>query len=613
MASRLSEESLKAVYDAGHSALAIQSDQSLDILAPELVDLDLLLTAEDPKAAIEAVPPQSLYRALKQRGLEDAIDVLQHVSREQFVRFVDYDAWVEDRLAPLQAFKWLSLFKELGPEDLYSRFRELDEEYQLALLNPFIELYEEEQFEKLSNEEQDSMNRLPCGTLHYKVKSPDPKVEAFVEDLVEASLMFDINYTYALLSHAAYMPPNEQELQISQFRRARIEEDGFVTYEESLAAFRPLELAPLVARWRGGGSVDGLIERKAWAGSELFLAAAVQFGARTWTQDVYVRVQQGLAFLANTLCAAARTETDDLSGIRRVMQQTQALSSLGLEYITNGDLAIAAQVLAEEHPKVMFRAGLSVIGQLQEAVTSRLEAADVPRALEFKKLWRSDKRGALIRMIEQDFGPVIGFERGEMLKGLFNRFPVRPERLAIGQDGIERMLYRPIASLAHLRELAATLDGFAGLLHLATLARDEKEQLIDLDRTLLTGLGRVLAGGAFKAHPLTDDEVARIVALPHEAAQALASDFLVSVEGSLRMDLIGEEGPGDSWSVSRAADLHPGQDPLQVISAEVSDLLLRLATSRESARTSGADPAAILSQILSVQSRAKSAPPRETM
>jgi hypothetical protein len=249
MASRLSEETLTAVLDSGQQGLAIQADRALDSLAPLAVDLDALLAADDPAAAVQAVPAQALYLALRQRGPEDCLEVLPLLSADQVARVFDYDVWSEDRLEPLRAARWLNLFKEGGQEELYRRFRDLDEEYQVALLSPLIELYDEEDYERMTQTEQDALNRLPCGTLFYRVKSEDPRLEEFVSAVVEAALAGDMNYAYSLLSHAAYAPPNEAEGLLSQFRRARLEEDGFVTFEESLAAFQPVDSEALKRRW----------------------------------------------------------------------------------------------------------------------------------------------------------------------------------------------------------------------------------------------------------------------------------------------------------------------------------------------------------------------------
>ena len=60
MASRLSEESLKAMLDAGQQGLAITPSIGLELLRQPLIDFDQLLLSEDPEAAVQALPPQQL-------------------------------------------------------------------------------------------------------------------------------------------------------------------------------------------------------------------------------------------------------------------------------------------------------------------------------------------------------------------------------------------------------------------------------------------------------------------------------------------------------------------------------------------------------------------------
>ena len=127
MASRLSEESLKAMLDAGQQGLAITPSIGLELLRQPLIDFDQLLLSEDPEAAVQALPPQQLFNSLVQRGVEDCLEVLPLLSTEQVVRILDYDAWRGDRLEPLRMIRWLNLFKEVSDEQLYQRFRSLDE------------------------------------------------------------------------------------------------------------------------------------------------------------------------------------------------------------------------------------------------------------------------------------------------------------------------------------------------------------------------------------------------------------------------------------------------------------------------------------------------------
>ena len=360
MASRLSEDALKAVYDAGTQALLVQSEPELALLEPREPELDALLDLEDPAAAVQAIPALTLYTALKRRGVEESLSILPLMSADQVVRTFDFEAWDEDQLSPIKMFQWLATWNEVSGEEMAKRFKELDEEYQLALLGPFIEMKDDEEFDKLPHDEQDNYTRLPGHDLLYKVKSADPRIATHIDRLVEAMLGLDLNYAFSMLAHAANLPPAESEAQLMQFRRARLEEEGFVTYEESLESFRPIALAPLAQHLEASDAdkAAGLAAHQAPL-SGPFLVHAMRAGARVWTPEDYERVLTGLAFLGNNLAAAAKLEADDAQGMKRLLHQAEALVGVGLEWQSGSDTEDAARILLATTPKTLFRIGLS--------------------------------------------------------------------------------------------------------------------------------------------------------------------------------------------------------------------------------------------------------------
>lgn len=590
MASRLSESALTSVLDAGQHGLSVQMDPGL-IELPD-VDLDALLEAEDPASAVQAVAPGRLFQAIVKRGAEDCLEVLPLLSQEQVVKVFDYDVWREDRLEPLKAMRWLNLFKEHGNEELIRRFRDLDEEYQIALVAPLVTMYDEDEMEKLPEEKQDLLHRLPCGTLGYEIRSPDPRLEEFVTSLVAAALEVDVSYAYSLLAHAAYMPPNESEAQLAQFRRARLEEDGFVTYEESLAAFRPTDLAELRLKWAAVPAQPSLMPEVSQSGAHRNLLARL-LATADFSPEEREQITCGLAFLANSLCAAAGTEPDDASGLRRLLQHTHALTNLGLEYVANADLAKARLVLSHEHAQVLFRAGITLVRSLGEKVLSRLATYALPDVDKLTRCLAMDKRGVLELTLERSLLPVLGFERVEVLKGLFNRFPLLPVALEKDDGAAPRVTFKPVARLADLGQLAASVDRTLGLLALARWADQTNETRHEsLDRRLTTALAQVLLGDEFRVSPLTRDDLAKLVELPEAAVQALNGDVFSSAEGYLRSGLQNAE----SWSVSAEIS---AKDPLFGVIDELSDLALRLGSARQAARSQGSERD--LSEIFSSQ------------
>jgi hypothetical protein len=581
MASRLSEDHLRGVYDTGHQALST-SKPFAPGLVPAKVDLDGLLHQEDPMAAVQAVPPQALYHALVERGPEDALEVLELVSHEQLTRILDYDAWTEDQLAPLKLIRWLDLFKEIGPEQLFTRFRDLEEEYQVALLGPLIDIVDEEQYEKLLDTHQDEYHRLPCGTLFYKIKSREPRITGFVESLVEAALAGDVNYAYALLTHAAFMPPNESEADLARFRRARLEEDGFISYQESLRYFAPLDLSALRRKWELRGVPSKRPPQITLAsfpqGTRLIdqVLASGAFLVRE-TEDL----SRGFGVLANALCAATKIETDDSRGLRRLFSQGQALANLGLEWLSQGDIDGAVTILKSEAPQVLFRAGLSLVHQLTHAFAERLVAYGVVDGEKIAKNASLNRPGVILAALDQALLPVLAGSRVEILKGAFNRFPVRPIYLTVSgeksrTDGstlghahdATHLEFTPIDTLSALQGLAENLDGISGMLQVASLALNKSPIAAkSIDGLILRSLARAALGGCFEVSRFSDDEITKLSSIPKSNIAQVLADVLEGVEGTLRLALVPGNGTAEQpfWPVSRAAHVSVDDPMVEVL------------------------------------------------
>ena len=77
---------------------------------------------------------------------------------EQFTRILDYDVWLvenfQQKSIPVVISIWQCQEAEL------SRFINLEEEYP-ALLGPFIKVFEPDEYENLSDVEQDKLSSFP--------------------------------------------------------------------------------------------------------------------------------------------------------------------------------------------------------------------------------------------------------------------------------------------------------------------------------------------------------------------------------------------------------------------------------------------------------------------
>jgi hypothetical protein len=476
MENRLSDSFVAASLDAGHQNLAWEPGPPSGFLA----GIDLKAILSDPNAAeiVPELPTQALYYALKQQGVEDALDLLPLLSPEQVERMLDYDAWTQDELVPKRFFSFLKPFGEISREQLYERFSDLDEEYQLAALQGFFRVHEVEDPYDLPEDIAEKAYRMPCNKIFYEILSEDADEIAFLEELMESLKENNMRYAYAILGHSTYQPPGEALAEVARFRRGRLEDDGFVSYEESLSIFAPIDHASLLKKWNEGERTQDITSLALQGGSGLFLDA-VMLAARdeNVSIDELYQLHQSFLYLANALCAAGQVAPDDIAGLNRVLEQGKALLSLGLEYLGQGDLGLGIRIVRNESARTLFRVGLSLVDTVREDVIQRFEGMDWPRADRLRRFYIARQWGQILLELDRHWVTHVGLQAGEVLKGLFNRFPMVPMRMMQDQN---RIVFAPIVNLRELLQLEKNLQSIMGYLYAATFSGLPLNQPVDL-------------------------------------------------------------------------------------------------------------------------------------
>ena len=491
MTGRLSEANLTSTLDGGHKSLPWEAGQPSGFLAG--IDFDAILQSPEAKQIIQSLPTQVLYYGLKRKGMAECIDVLPHLAEEQVTRLADYDLWYKDSLVPQKAFELLGYFGEHSSEQLYKRFSFLEEEYQLSILGGLIRVYELEEFEAMSQEQQDQLFAMPCNEIYYSIETDDQETISFIQKLMAALTEHNLRYAYSLVSHVSYGLKSENEEAIRRFRTCRLEEDGFVSYEDSLSCFVGLDFLALREKWAQGNSFQGAVtavheSRENYLNRVLDLAQASQ-----WTVDEQYEVHQQLLYLANSLCSAAQVEPEDLYGLNRVLEQCRAVVGLGLEYLSGSDLQLGLKVLKGEHVKNLFRTGISLVQDLRKKAIARLVEAGLPEVDSLSHGFATGRHGQILKLIDQNLLEHLGFESCEILKGLFNRFPMAPDF----SEAKGQIRFVPIACLPDFETLRDYVLGLSVLLFLGDMAKQGEASESSLQTVLSTSMLRAMSSGEF--------------------------------------------------------------------------------------------------------------------
>lgn len=532
MGGRLSEQALAQIYDSGLNPFA-RGDKTPVRMRLSSIDLNAILAHPNAKRVIRALPPRDLYIALKQRGLAESLDVLELVSAEQFQRFCDYDAWHEDRLVPKQIFSWLKLLNNISPKLMYKRFRALDEEYQIATLSPLIRVYDSDDYERMSETEQDSLFRFPGDELFCSVISDDLETRSDVEELMSACMSEDMAYTMSLVMHSGYALATENEHLLAQFRRARLEEDGFVSYEEAVCAFYPVNIDNLWDKWHPYQPKNQIINQLSVSEREPFLGQILKRLEEVWEKNEREKLTTSIMHLANSLCVVARLEPDDLAGLKQLLASAYGLVSLGLEFLARRDGELAVKILGVEHPKSLFQIGCTLLRYLQHDFVEGFKKTSFSKFSQLEKSWLNLRFASIQTWFDKQV-EVFGFQETEQLKSLFNRFPLVPN-LKESADP-KSITFEPVASLQDLYVLQSFCDEWLVKFKLMEILQPSTNWTTNIDRMIATACAKALLGQNFSFEPLSVDAQNEVRNLSEESLQERKDKLIKYVQTKLLED-----------------------------------------------------------------------------
>ena len=102
---------------------------------------------------------------------------------------------------------------------------------------------------------------------------------------------------------------------------------------------------------------------------------------------------------------------------------------------------------------------MSLLDELRKGILNRLEENNVTGSDDLASLMKNGQWGQILYVIDTKFRDYISFESSEILKGLFNRFPMVP--LFSGNQ--ESIAFSPVGSMARLVKFKDFVLGFSSL------------------------------------------------------------------------------------------------------------------------------------------------------
>jgi len=468
--------------------------------------LDLILSLADPQAAIQAMAAEEYVLLVREIGLEDAGELLALASPRQLQACTDLDVWKNGELDAHALGQWLQAALEADRE-VAERFVAAQEDGLLSLyLGKSLRVYATAQEDLESIVPQDlELFTSPDGMLTLAADPDDPELPS-LRALMDLLFAESVERGRRVLMALQWELPSQLEDELHTERCARTEELGFLPRDEAREMFGYLDpharRRELRATYSGTAQSPpatllpyvpereplriGLALKDAGQGS--FLARAVA-AAPERDRD---RLRLALIRLAYRVQAARAERPSAVDALAHWSRQAAQTCSMGLEFLSDGDLAFAALLLQVEPLAELFRAGHSLVLIEQNRARRLRTALGGEAALD---------------LLQKD--------DANLVRGLCRAFPA----VVVAQGHADR----PVETLAELARIRKRLQGLGALTVLARLgggslggakvAAGKHGPDWTLVALLNTAVAHHLLGGQPSLEPLTTAELQQFLAV----------------------------------------------------------------------------------------------------
>lgn len=329
----------------------------------------LELVLGDPQAAalVAQIPTEELYYLVRGVGLPDAIEVLRLAAPEQIQGFLDLDLWERDRLASTRVFVWMEVLSELPPPVLARAVRALDQELVALILGRHARIYDLGVGEAPEDDSPFIAKRTPDAAFVLELRTKDATAARTLERFVDRLYDADPDLARGLLTEAKWGVTTELEEESYHWRTARLADMGFPAYEDALGVYREVDPERVLAaagvsaaRHDGDARMLPAPFAEALGGDSLFERALAELDDAT----LLSALSAAIVSLLNRVLVADRIDPADLERVRETTARARDTLSLGLERLSDGDLARATALLARLDVDEVFRVGWSLTASL---------------------------------------------------------------------------------------------------------------------------------------------------------------------------------------------------------------------------------------------------------
>jgi hypothetical protein len=316
--------------------------------------MDLIIGDPEGELLVRSMDPQEFFWMIKDIGETDALELLQLASPEQCLFLLDIESWAKWSFSTDKAVEWLGYLLEGGDERIRDLLPQLDHELLLLLFNK--ELIVGGGVGDMTNDEERLADWDHTFDDMFMLTFKIPKHSEVVGRFLESIYRLDHGLYVALMEGVKNDIDAELEDFCFRFRSGRLADMGFPPLDEALSIYARLN-----------PDTFAVLGEKELLPADTGARLPVPIGDdNTLLQRALALVDTAelrmeLNYLINTALVADETAFSDTAAMRSVAQRVYGYLNIALEFICEGNVNKAAEVLAGEELKRLFRLGYSIL------------------------------------------------------------------------------------------------------------------------------------------------------------------------------------------------------------------------------------------------------------
>ena len=333
-------------------------------LPPEKA-LDYILERRHPAAVVHSFAEEDFHFLIHDIGVEDARPLISLASNRQWQHCLDVETWHQDQLDNEAVTRWMEMLFRAEPDRAVRWFAESKAEFLEMFFFKNLEI-------RIREIDQDPPDRdsdffTDDDTYYVRIIEPPTSLEAeerqseyearkrrrdFLSDFIRRLSAHDHVRYQQILHEAIQIVPAESEEDEYRWRNVRLAEKGFLSFDEAVGVYQPLDPAALLRRTPkqlapGSETVSRLpapmASRQMLDDSGLFPEAMRQIDS----PETIEQLQLEFSALCNQIIAADQAIVRSRQALEIKVKKTSGYIGIGLERLTRKTGAEAVQPAAE--------------------------------------------------------------------------------------------------------------------------------------------------------------------------------------------------------------------------------------------------------------------------